>query len=747
MNIMWCLIAVWAAIAVPAHSRDADDGLASRNIILPQRRVIRPADRMARQEVGMEKVNARILVNGRSAVTTLELNVRNDGPSTQEAELLLPVPEGVVVKEFYYGDGKTAWQASLLPAAEARRLYDRIVARRKDPALLEFAGYGAIRTSVFPVPPRSSVKLGIVYEQLLTPTDHRLDYVLPRTEALSGGVPWTVRVELAPWKDGPGNVFTPSHQMERHELGDGTVVLTLAEERMSPGPFRLSWLETRGKKGEAHAAPDTSIYASPDTEGGKNGYFLAMIGKDGRPGANSILREVTLVLDRSGSMRGEKLASMKEAAKQIVSGLNPGERFNIITYNEGVNIFEAAPVEKNGESEKAAHAWLDAVVARGGTNIHEALSAALAQPSHEGMLPVVLFLTDGLPTIGRTSEKDIVALAGEGNKAERRIFTIGVGEDVNAPLLRRMAEISGGLPSYVLSGENLEVKLAQVFRQLYGPVFRKVRYTVCSLDGRAQPGRVQDAIPSGALPDIYSGTPAVLAGRYIGTQPFLIKGTCVDRDNAEWTFSIPVDPQRISSMKDDFVARLWAARKIGSLETALMDMGESLSGTGTLGDDPKTAELVEEIMRLSRNFGIMSSAAAFFADDGSAGLVGRVMQESRDGLDAISLQENAVAKKGGLTLNKYNIQMDRRGRAVSFSNTAQIAQNGYFNRNGVWMESTVLSVPDAGRSVKTVQVGTPEYAAVADRLVKTNRQGLLALDGSVMLLLDGETMLMQNSFP
>lgn len=763
MNIMWCLIAVWTGIAGLAHSREADDGLASRSLILPQRRVLLPADRMARQPVTMEKVNARILVNGRSAVTTLELNVRNDGSSPAEAELLLPVPEGVMVKGFYYGDGKTAWQASLMPAAEARRLYDRIVARRKDPALLEFAGYGVIRTSVFPVPPQSSVKLGIVYEQLLTPTDHRLDYVLPRTEALSGGVPWTVRVELASGKNGPGNIFTPSHQMERHELGDGTVVLTLGKERMNPGPFRLSWMEARGNKGEAHAAPDTSIYASPDAEGGKNGYFLAMVGKDGRPGANSILREVTLVLDRSGSMRGEKLASMKEAARQIVSGLNPGERFNIITYNEGVNLFEAAPVEKNAASEKAAHAWLDAVEARGGTNIHEALAAALSQPCHQGMLPVVLFLTDGLPTISRTSEKDIVALAGEGNKAERRIFTIGVGEDVNAPLLRRMAEISGGLPSYVLSGENLEVKLSQVFRQLYGPVFRKVRYTICAPDGREQPGRVQDAIPSGTLPDIYSGTPAVLAGRYIGTEPFLIKGTCVDRNNEERAFSIVVDPRRIASMKDDFVARLWAARKIGSLETALMDMGDTFSGTGMRGTNPKTAELVEEIMRLSRDFGIMSSAASFFADDGSSGswrrehvlpgssprggLVGRVMQESREGLDAIALQENAVAKKKELTLNKYNVQMDRRGCTVSFGHTAQIAQNGYFNRNGVWMESTVLSLPAGGRAVKTVQVGTPEYAAVADRLVSTNRQGLLALEGSVMLLLDGEPVLMQNSFP
>ena len=214
-------------------------------------------------------------------------------------------------------------------------------------------------------------------------------------------------------------------------------------------------------------------------------------------------------------------------------------------------------------------------------------------------------------------------------------------------------------------------------------------------------------------------------------------------------------------MKDDFVARLWAARKIGSLETALMDMGGSSPGTEALRSNSKTAELVVEIMRLSRDFGIMSSAASFFADDGSSGpwrrdhasmgsrgnLEGKVMEELREGLGAIALQENAVAKKRELTLNKYNIQMDREGRAVAFDNTAQIAQNGYFNRNGVWMESTVLAMSDAGRAVKTVQVGTPEYADVANRLIQSNRQGLLALDGSVMILLDGETVLMQNSFP
>ena len=762
MKIALCLLAAWVGMSGWGHAQTVNESMDGRNIILPQRRVIVPSNRVGRPSVALEKVNARILVNGRSVQTTLELSVHNGASFPAEAELLLPVPEGAVVKGFYYGDGKASWQASLMPAEEARRLYNRIVASRKDPALLEFAGFGAIRTSVFPVPARSSVKLGVVYEELLSPAGGILNYTLPRTEALSGSVPWTMRVEIASGKEGTGNVFTPSHRMEHHRLEDGTAALTLAEEKMAPGSFRLSWRETRAKKGEASSHPDISIYATPDAANDRNGYFLALIGKDFPEEGRSILREVTLVLDRSGSMRGEKLSSMRKAAKQIISDLKPGERFNIITYNEGVNLFDTAPVEKNDAAEKAAHEWLDAVAARGGTNIHEALAAALAQPEHEGMLPVVLFLTDGLPTIGLTSEKDIVSLAGKGNRAERRIFTIGVGEDVNAPLLRRMAEVSGGLPCYALSGESLENSLEQVFRNLYGPVFRKVRYTVCSLGGKEQPGRVQDTVPSGALPDIYAGTPAVLAGRYIGTAPFMLKGSCVDWKNRERTFSVIVAPERIASMKDDFVARLWAARRIGSLETALMDMGGSASAANALRNNSKTAELVEEIMQLSRDFGIMSSAASFFADDGSASRwrreitfsgsagissLGRIMEVSREGLDAIALQKNAVDKKRELTVNKFNRQMDGKGRMVSFNDTAQIAQNGYVNQNGVWMENSILSSPDKAFTVKTVQAGTPEYAAVADRLRLTNRQGLLALEGSVMFLLNGETVLMQNSFP
>lgn len=921
------------AQTVPGLDSRSMDG---RDIILPQRRVLPAVMNSSRisGSLALEKVDARVLVNGRNAQTSLTLTVKNGGKFPSEAELLLPVPEGSVIKGFYYGDGKAKWQASLMPAAEARRLYDSIVARRLDPALLEFAGFCAIRSSVFPVPAGATVTLGVVYEQLLSPENDRLDYVLPRSEALSGGAQWSIRVELAPrGEERPCNVLAPSHAMEQNTLRDGTVALTLNEPKMSPGSFRLSWRENSAKKGEAVAGPDVSVYATPDAGNEKNGYFLIMLGKNG-PASGSknmvrmqnqfdpsvlsdwlknmnreaiavrvslpscegqlkesmqnvkayishavnastnmeevyrqdikdyennlmrneqvkkqfneamedyseserakkmkeiwgsnffylsdalrrhvdgqflmyderlekmkerlgtdcfhlssgktedtvvnliIPREVTLVLDRSGSMRGEKLEKMKEAAKQIISGLKDGECFNLIAYNEGVDSFAASSVRKEAGTEKAAHEWLDSLTARGGTNIHEALKTALLQPPYQipprpypgefvQPLPVVLFLTDGQPTIGITSEKDIVALAEHGNGMKKRIFTVGVGTDLNAPLLRKVAEVSGGLPAYIQEGDRLDVKMARVFRQLSGPLFTNMRYEVCDMRGGKAPNRVQDVMPARVLPDLFDGMPVVVAGRYTGTEPFVVKCIWTGRDGKETTTSIVVDPGHISTVKDDFVARLWAARKIGELETALMDMGSDPARVEELRRDPKTKELVEEMMQLSRDFGIMSSAASFFADDGSSrfeggpGLrplpvmngmsrsaLGRLMSEERSGAGAVALQQNAMQKKMELSVNKFNTQKDALGRIVSFDHSAQIARNSYVNRNGLWQENTVTAEnPVADR---TVRVGTPEYAAVADSLIRTNRQGLLALDGSVLFRLDGKLMLMQNSLP
>src|SRR5262249_46615397 len=155
---------------------------------------------------------------------------------------------------------------------------------------------------------------------------------------------------------------------------------------------------------------------------------------------------------------------------------------------------------------------LEAMVAQGGTNIHDALLEALRQPLADEMLPIVLFLTDGLPTVGQTSERAIRALARTGNAHERRIFTFGVGVDVNTPLPEKLAYESRATTAFILPGENVEAKVAAVFRRLHGPVLADPVLTVSTRGSRI---RARELIP-GRLPDVFEDDQIVVLGQYLG---------------------------------------------------------------------------------------------------------------------------------------------------------------------------------------------------------------------------------------
>ncbi|NIP94830.1 MAG: VWA domain-containing protein, partial [Akkermansiaceae bacterium] len=384
---------------------------------------------------------ARADIENQIARTTMVVTFFNPAGRQQEGQVLLPVPSGAVLKSFAMEGTNGEFQAKILPKEEARRIYDDIVRRSKDPALLEFAGFGAVESSVFPIPPRRETKLRLVYEELLPADLDRIDYVLPRSESLDYRVKWNIEVN---WrvKGGIATAYSPSHEVSPQKE-DGRMRVRLGD-RINPGPFRLSVL--RRKKKEAVA----SFLTHPD-EKGDGGHFLLLMAPPARDDdAPKLKREVTVVLDRSGSMAGEKLDQARAAALQVVEGLAKGEFFNLIVYNEAVDRFSAGPVEVTRENVVRARTFINGIRVSGGTNIHGALREAVAQPVRKGAVPIVLFLTDGLPTIGETSEKRIRGKISDANKNRRRIFTFGVGVDVNTPLLSRLADDSRATATYVL---------------------------------------------------------------------------------------------------------------------------------------------------------------------------------------------------------------------------------------------------------------------------------------------------------
>ncbi len=320
------------------------------------------------------------------------------------------------------------------------------------------------------------------------------------------------------------------------------------------------------------------------------------------------------MIDRSGSMNGEKIQQVKAAAFQVVEGLGDGETFNIIDYSDYLSSFATRPVVKNRANIAAARDYIRRLAADGGTNLHDALAEALRPEPGEGMLPIVLFLTDGLPTVGICNEAVIRSDAEKLNVHHRRIFTFGVGYDVNAPLLNHLAQKSRATSSFVLPSEDIEAKVSQMFRRLSGPAISDPVLTAVE-DGERR--RVIDTLPA-VLPDLFEGDQLVVLGKYQGDAPlrFRLDGRFHGKPRS-LTFSFKLDR---ATAKNGFVPRLWASRKIAALVEEIRQSGADPRPAAAINQarsDPRLKELVDEIVKLSVEFGVLTEYTAFIDKQGT----------------------------------------------------------------------------------------------------------------------------------
>ncbi|MDZ4756197.1 MAG: VIT and VWA domain-containing protein, partial [Phycisphaerae bacterium] len=440
-------------------------------------------------------IRARVDIRDTIAVTTMELDLANRSGSAQEATMLVPVPSAATVNGFTFEGPFREPTARVLSRHEARQEYDAIVARERDPALLEWAGWNVVRTSVFPVPPHGTRKVRIAWEELLIANGDRLDYTLPRSDLQHRGPAWQIEINVASSTTIAG-IFSPTHEVRTLRRGEQSASLVATDRgAAASGALRLSIVRSAGPSATVITYPDPSI-------GG--GYFLLLAVAPQTSDAQAMPRDIVLVLDRSGSMAGAPLEQAKVAATRIVNGLRDGERVNVIDFSNGVSSFAPSPATVNAGTRDEVIRYIAALHPAGGTNIHDALLEALRQDVAPGALPLCLFLTDGLPTIGKTLERDIRAMAEDGNPTHRRIFTVGVGPDVNVPLLDRIADGSRALAAYVTPGDDLATKVADIAERLAGPV---IADTVLAVDenGRESPGRISETVPT-MLPDLFRGS-------------------------------------------------------------------------------------------------------------------------------------------------------------------------------------------------------------------------------------------------
>jgi Ca-activated chloride channel homolog len=689
----------------------------------------------AQPTVAVTGLEARVRIDGAVAHTRLRIALANPADRPAEAELLLPVPRGAVIDGFDFQGTGTAPSARLLAVDEARRTYDGIVSRLRDPALLEFAGSALLRSSVFPVPAQGTQMISLDYHEVLPADGERVDYELLRTAGLGATVPLVLELEVA---GDPSAVFSPTHRLRLSSQDERSVSYRVDSSDLESGSFRCAVLRGVG--------PGGSIFACPD-EDGIGGTFLlfAGVGRLASQGANqgSILaREVTVVLDRSGSMAGPKFEQARTAALQVLEGLRPGERFRIVDYSDRAAASAAVAVEKTPASIAAARAYLAAIDTGGGTNIAAALSEALAPEAAPGTVPVVLFLTDGRPTVGVQTEAELAALVAGANGQGRRIFTFGVGDDVNAPLLDRLALGSRATSSYVRPEEDVERVVGGLFRRLSGPVMAGLDVRILGADGAADTTLVRDLLPR-QLPDLFAGEELVLLGRYTEARPLVVE---IRAQSGAGPLRLTADLAK-ASPRNEFVPRLWATRRIGELTDAIRQAtGGSVAPEALLADE-RTRELADEILRLSLRHGVLSEFTAFLSLQGStlagwdqlAEMARRnlVVENARErsGAGAVNFARNNVAMQQTSYPNNSNVLWTKDDRRVPILSVQPAAQGALYQSGNEWIEGRLLeslggnALPEPD---EVVVIGSPEYGRLIDELAADGRSAVAAQEPNAL---------------
>ncbi|MBI2478257.1 MAG: hypothetical protein HYV60_06325 [Planctomycetia bacterium] len=424
----------------------------------------------------------------------------------------------------------------------------------------------------------------------------------------------------------------------------------------------------------------------------------------------------------------------------------------MIVYNDSVESFAPAAVEKTEKTLASAKAFVHAISANGGTNLHDALVESLRPKPRRGSLPIVLFVTDGLPTVGITSEEAIRDMATEANRHSRRVFTFGVGFDVNTPLLDKVALNTRAFATFVLPGENVEVKVSRVFRGLDGPVLASPELYAIDDQGQAAHGRISDLMPT-PLPDLFEGDQLVLLGRYTGQAPlqFKLSGEQVDGTKA---FHFKFDTSK-GGIKNAFVGRLWATRKIAALTDAIRDLGAV--ATKTKSDDPRLMELSDEIIRLSTEFGVLTEYTSFLATEGTDLAAAEELLEqtisnyqvraigARTGIASVNQDLNNNALRAMTCPNPRNCYLDANLNRVSITNVQQATDSAFYRRSGRWVDSRLVNQDaDSQAAARVIEFGSPEFVELAWKLAREGRQTSISLDGDILLEVDGESILVEH---
>ncbi len=532
-----------------------------------------------------------VAIEDQVAVTTVEQAFRNHTDRDLEATYLFPVPKGASVNKFtMWIDGKET-NGELLDSKKAADVYTTIVRRTQDPALLEYLGNGLMRMRVFPVPPTKNGKYGDVKVKLsytaVAPKDgNAVEFVYPlKTDGKGARVLEEFSVKLSIKSSTPiQSIYSPTHAIETKRISDKHAEVEFSKNQATlDKDFQLFYGTSTSEIGL------TPVLYRP--VGSEDGFFMLLVS----PQVESLKtkrtpRDVVLVLDTSGSMSDVKMSQAKQAVRKCLSSLDSKDRFALLAFSTGVNPYSDKLEEASSDQIEKATNWVDKLRAGGGTAINAALDAALDLRSKDANRSFnVTFFTDGQPTVGETNPAKIVTAVAAKNTANTRIFTFGVGDDVNAAMLDQIADGTRAVATYVRPAEDIETKAAALYAKISHPVMTDVKLSGITVK--------LSELYAPQLPDLFHGSQLVVFGRFSGSGHAAIKlSGKLGGEDKEFVYEVDFPTKTDNSR--EFVENLWARRKVGFLLDQIRVNGEQ-------------KELVEEVTTMAKKYGIATPYTSY----------------------------------------------------------------------------------------------------------------------------------------
>lgn len=656
-----------------------------------------------------------VTIKDQLAITHVDQVFYNPNDWIVEGTYIFPLPLDAVVSNFtLWVDGKPV-EGVVLTADQARQTYQEIVNSMRDPALLEYIGRGAVQASIFPIPPEGERRIELEYQQVLTADHGLIQYTYPlNTEKYSLEPLEEVSITIEANSMVPVRaVYSPSHAISISREDDYRFSASYEAVNVLPDQdFSLYY-----SVGETEAF-HLFTFRDPEDVQEKDGFFLLLLAPGMQGETAPVAKDVLLVLDQSGSMEGEKFQQAQAAARFILTHLNSEDRFYLASFSDHLKRFspELSPASNAGEAVR----WVDTLAAMGSTDIHQALLDTLAVADSE-RVTYLIFMTDGLPTAGEIRSEKILADVALSTKKNLRLFTFGVGYDVDTYLLDSLSGEHHGLSSYVRPGEPLDEILSAFYAKISTPVLTNLALDFGGLT-------TYDVFPN-PLPDFFVGSQVVVVGRYVlgGEYDVTLTGQV---NGKQQTFIFPDQQFTNRSVgrvgTGAMLPRLWATRKVGYLLNQIR-----LSGVNQ--------ELVDQVVRLSIRYGIVTPYTSYLVTEPAALGAENLNRLAQDAYSQMLAQPTLVSGMGAVekaveegALSQANaapeVPAGQEGSLIRI-----VGARTFVLQDGIWTDTAYD--PDRDELIRVGFLSTDYYKLAGSR---EDIAAAFALGQSVILMLDGK---------